>query len=92
MNIMSHEAVITGEEKKEKVVKIHYEVTVDGEKIGIPEADGETRTGHFDVSYEIYKDNDRVDKHLKTWAQQEIEKVKEQYQPSEPAEGRKVEL
>lgn len=89
---MTHKAVITEEEKLDKSVKIHYKITVDGEKIGIPELDGKEFQDDFDVDYAKYKDNERVKKHLKMWAEKKLEELKEKNQPSEPAKGKEVEL
>lgn len=89
---MSHKVKITKEEKKEKVVKIYYRVTLDGEKTGYTELDGKKAKGHFDLDYQSYRDNKTVDKHLKAWAEQEVENIIEKHDPSESVEGREVEL
>jgi len=90
---MSHKAEITGEEKTDVAVKIFYEVTVDGSEDGVPtELDGEKLTGHFDIDYRRYQDNDNVRRALCDWADEAVRSKVEEFKSSETAEGMQVQV
>jgi hypothetical protein len=90
---MSHKAEITGEEKTDVAVKIFYEVTVDGSVDGVPsELDGEKLTGHFDIDYRRYQDNENVRRSLCDWADEKVQARVEEYSSSETAQGLQVEI
>jgi len=89
---LSHKAKITGEEKKDNSVRIEFETTVDGEKINRPKLDGKKISGHFNIDYDKYKNNKRVDRHVRTWSKKKIQKLIEKNDPSESAEGREIEV
>jgi len=89
---MSHKAVITDEIELENAMRIEFEVTIDGSKVDADNLDGEVIQGHFDMDYKKYKDNERVDNHLKMWAEHFIEKKVHEENPSDSAKGRQVEI
>lgn len=89
---MSHKAKIIREDKRKNSVRIVFELEVDGEKLGIPEADGKVVEQDFGLSYEQYRDSEWVQEHVKRWSEKALDRVKEEFEPSDSEEGKVFEF
>lgn len=89
---MGHKVKIVDKERFETGMKIFIEVTIDGEKIGYPELDGEVHKFNFDMDYERYEDNKKVERDAAAWGRKVIRKRVEEYDPSPDPVGSELEI
>jgi len=89
---MAHEVKITNTKKLNNAVKIFIEATIDGEKCGYPELDGESHEFNFDIDYSRYRDNEKVKKDAAAWGEKVVNKRIEEFDPSKNPTGEKLEI
>lgn len=89
---MAHQVDIVDKEPFDNAMKIYLEVTIDGEKCGYPDLDGETHEFNFDMDYDRYQDNSKVEKDAAAWGKKVVKKRVEEHDPSEDPVGKSIEI
>jgi len=87
-----HKVDIVDKKRTDVAMKIFIEVTIDGEKCGYPELDGEVHEFNFDMDYERYQDNEKVKKDAADWGRRVVKKRIEEFDPSEDPVGESLEI
>lgn len=87
-----HKVDIVDKEPFENAMKIFIEVTIDGDKCGYPELDGETHEMDFDMDYDRYRDNENVRRDARAWAKKVVRKRVEEFDPSPDPVGETLEV
>ena len=91
-NMSCHEVEITDTKKYDNAIKIFIEVTINGKKCGYPDLDGETHEFNFDMDYSRYRDNEKVRRDARNWAERVVQKRIEEHDPSDSPVGEKLEV